>query len=161
MKPKSKIISVITVDNTGRRMLNSEIFIDFYHHTAQRAIPIGGLEVPDSEWSRNVQELQSWSFSSLNESHRVCVSHSAVSNSLWPLWTITHQTPLSMEFSRQEYWNGLPFPSPEDLPDPGTEPRFPALQVFTIWATREAQISAYLKSISIGRVLQLYLIQLQ
>ena len=36
--------------------------------------------------------------------------------------------PLSMGFSRQEYWNGLPFPSPGDLPSPGTEPRSPALQ---------------------------------
>ena len=35
--------------------------------------------------------------------------------------TIAHQAPLSMEFSRQEYWIGLPFPSPEDLPDPGTQ----------------------------------------
>ena len=36
-------------------------------------------------------------------------------------WTIAHQAPLSMEFSRQEYWSGLPFPSPRDLPDPGIE----------------------------------------
>ena len=36
--------------------------------------------------------------------------------------------PLSMEFSRQEYWSGLPFPSPEDLPDPGIEPGSPVLQ---------------------------------
>ena len=36
-------------------------------------------------------------------------------------WTIALQTPLSMEFSRQEYWSGLPFPSPGDLPDPGIE----------------------------------------
>ena len=41
---------------------------------------------------------------------------------------IPQQAPLSMEFSRQEYWNGLPFPSLEDLPDPGIEPRSPALQ---------------------------------
>ena len=34
-------------------------------------------------------------------------------------WTLAHQAPLSMEFSRQEYWNGLPFPSPRDLPNPG------------------------------------------
>ena len=34
-------------------------------------------------------------------------------------WTVAHQAPLSMGFSRQEYWNGLPFPSPGDLPDPG------------------------------------------
>ena len=42
-------------------------------------------------------------------------------------WTVAHQAPLSMNFSRQEYWSGLPFPSPEDLPDPGMEPRSPAL----------------------------------
>ena len=36
-------------------------------------------------------------------------------------WTVARQAPLSMEFSRQEYWNGLPFPTPGDLPDPGME----------------------------------------
>ena len=51
------------------------------------------------------------------------------------------QAPPSMEFSRQEYWSGLPFPSPRDLPHSGIEPGSPALQAdrcFTIWATREA-----------------------
>ena len=43
-------------------------------------------------------------------------------------WTVAHQAPPSMGFSRQEYWSGLPFPSPEDLPDPGIEPRSPALE---------------------------------
>ena len=43
-------------------------------------------------------------------------------------WTIAHQAPLSMGFSRQEYWSGLPFPSPGYLPDPGIEPRFLTLQ---------------------------------
>ena len=43
-------------------------------------------------------------------------------------WIVAHQAPLSMGFSRQEYWNGLPFPSPGDLPDPGIEPGSPALQ---------------------------------
>ena len=42
-------------------------------------------------------------------------------------WTVAHQAPLYMEFSRQEYWSGLPFPSPQDLPNPGTEPQSPAL----------------------------------
>ena len=37
-------------------------------------------------------------------------------------WTVAPQAPLLMGFSRQEYWSGLPFPSPGDLPDPGTEP---------------------------------------
>ena len=43
-------------------------------------------------------------------------------------WTVAYQALLSMGFSRQEYWNGLPFPSPADLPDPGIKPRSPALQ---------------------------------
>ena len=46
------------------------------------------------------------------------VSHSVFAT----LWTVAHQTPLSMEFSRQEYQSGLPFPPPGDLPDPGFEP---------------------------------------
>ena len=44
------------------------------------------------------------------------------------LWTVAHQAPPSMEFSKQEYWSELPFPSPGDLPDPGIEPRSPILQ---------------------------------
>ena len=44
------------------------------------------------------------------------------------LWTVAHQAPLSMEFSRQEYWSGLPSPSAGDLPDPGIKPRSPAFQ---------------------------------
>ena len=48
------------------------------------------------------------------------------------LWTVAHQTPQSMGFSRQEYWSELPFPSPGDLPDPGIEPRYPTLQANTL-----------------------------
>ena len=43
-------------------------------------------------------------------------------------WTIAHQAPPSMEFSTQEYWSGLPFPSPEDFPNPGIKPVSPTLQ---------------------------------
>ena len=43
-------------------------------------------------------------------------------------WTVAHQAPPSMGFSRQEYWSGLPFPSPGDLPNPGIESRSPTLQ---------------------------------
>ena len=46
--------------------------------------------------------------------------------------TVACQPPLSMEFSRREYWSGLPFPSPGDLPNPGVEPGSPALQVDTL-----------------------------
>ena len=52
-------------------------------------------------------------------------------------WTVVHQAPLSVKFFRQEYWKGLPFPSPGHLPDPGTEPVSSALagRVFTTSAT--------------------------
>ena len=43
-------------------------------------------------------------------------------------WTVAHQAPLSMGFSRQECWSGLPFPSPGDLPDAGIKPESPSLQ---------------------------------
>ena len=47
---------------------------------------------------------------------------------LWTPWTVAYQAPQCMEFSRKEYWSRLPFPSPGDLPNPGIEPRSPALQ---------------------------------
>ena len=51
-----------------------------------------------------------------------------MSDSLRPPWTLAHQAPPSMEFSRQEYWGGLPFPSSGDLPHPGIQLGSPALQ---------------------------------
>ena len=60
----------------------------------------------------------------LNKSNK---SRSFVSDSVTP-WTVAYQAPLSMAFSRQECWSGLPFPSPGDLPNPGIEPRSPTLQ---------------------------------
>ena len=53
--------------------------------------------------------------------------HSGVSNSLWPAWTVARQTPLSMGFSRPEYWSGLPRP-PGDLPKPGIKHWSPTFQ---------------------------------
>ena len=69
-----------------------------------------------------------------------CVSHLVCVGLFATPWTVPCQAPLSMEFSRQEYWSGLPFPSPGDLPDPGIEPESPTLQgnCWPIWATREA-----------------------
>ena len=60
-------------------------------------------------------------------------------------WTIAFQTRLSMGFPRQEYWSGLPFPSPGIFPDPGTEPRSTVLQEdsLTNRATREAYGKEY------------------
>ena len=66
-----------------------------------------------------------------------------MSDSLWLPWTVACQTPLSMEFSRQECWSGLPFPSPGEFPDPGIKPvSFAPPELaggfFTNWAIKEA-----------------------
>ena len=60
------------------------------------------------------------------ESSLSCIRLSAT------LWTVAYQAPPSMGFSRQEYWSGVPFPSPGDLPDPAIEPSSPALQLDTL-----------------------------
>ena len=57
----------------------------------------------------------------------VACTYSVMSDSVTPR-TVTHQALLSLQFPRQQYWSGLPFPTPKDLPDPGIEPASPALQ---------------------------------
>ena len=84
----------------------------------------------------------------LSENKHMHVSHSVVSYSLQSHWTVACQPPLSMEFSRQEYWSGLPFPSPEDLPNAGIKPWFPALQAdslpFELWEVPKIHIYSFL-----------------
>ena len=62
------------------------------------------------------------------------VSYPVVSDSLpcSPCGTVDHQAPLSLEFPRQEYWSGLPFPSPGGLPNTGIKPGSPTLQTDTL-----------------------------
>ena len=67
-----------------------------------------------------------WWVNMKKESLKVLVPQSCLT--LCDTMDYSHQAPLSMGFSRQEYWSGLPFPSPEDLPNPGVEPGSPALQ---------------------------------
>ena len=71
-------------------------------------------------------------------------------------WTVAHQAPLSMEFSRQEYWSGLPCPSPGDLPDLRIEPRSSTLQAdsflqcLTTWEGENVILSNYCVKKSLG-----------
>ena len=60
-------------------------------------------------------------------------------------WTVAYQAPLSMGFSRQECWSGLPFPSPGDLPDPGIEPRSPALQAEALLSEPPGKLNSVLR----------------
>ena len=73
------------------------------------------------------------------------ISHSVMSDSLWPPSTVAWQAPLPMEFSRQEYWSGLPFPSPGDLAGPGIKPSSPTLQV-------DSLLSEWLRKVGVERL---------
>ena len=66
-------------------------------------------------WALDNEDVSVWV-------HVLCVSHSVMSDSFATLWTVACQSPLSKEFSRQEYWSGVPFPLPGDLLDPGIKP---------------------------------------
>ena len=60
--------------------------------------------------------------------------------------TIAHQTPLTMGFSRQEYWSGLPCPPPGDLPNPGTKPRSPTLQADSLLTESSGKTTWFLST---------------
>ena len=60
------------------------------------------------------------------------------------MWTAVHQASLSMKFSRQGYWRGLPFPSPGDLPNPGIEPKSLALQADSLPTELQGKPMKYL-----------------
>ena len=72
---------------------------------------------------RHVAASSRWRGSSVTDLV-VVFSRQVTSNSYVTLWIIAHQPPLSMGFPRQEYWSGLSFASPGDIPDPGIEPAF-------------------------------------
>ena len=82
----------------------------------------------------------------LNKGHLFCGESESevVSDSATP-WTVAHQAPQSMEFSRQKDWSGLPFPSPGELPNPGIEPGYPyCRQTFTVWGDKDASCLKYI-----------------
>ena len=81
----------------------------------------------------------------MGPSQEVALSHSVMSDSLWPPWTVARQAPLSMGFPRLEYWSGLRLPSPGYLPNPGIKPMSPASpalagRFFTTSTTWEAHL---------------------
>ena len=81
-------------------------------------------------------------------------SHQVVLTLATP-WTIACQAPQSMGFSRQEYWSGLPFPSPGDLPNPGIEPRSLALQADSLPAEPAGKPRYVMTMIEVNQVISL------
>ena len=100
-----------------------------------RSVSVSRSVVSNSLWSHGLQPtrlLCPWNFPGKNIGKKVKVkSLSRVWLFVTP-WTVAYQAPPSMGFSRQEYWSGLPFPSPGDLPDSGIEPRSPPSQADTL-----------------------------
>ena len=89
------------------------------------SVSVGGSTLAEStnhEWEAGI-----WRASYNDLSMCAVLRHSVMSDSETS-WTVAHQAPLSMGFSRQEYWSGLPYPSPRNLPNPGIEPKSPMLQ---------------------------------
>ena len=86
--------------------------------------------IPKWFFSEQIYDIRQFFFSSFAVSmHIRCFSPVQL---FVTLWNIVHQTPLPMGFSRQEYWVGLPFPTPGDLPNPGIKPGSPALQAASL-----------------------------
>ena len=71
--------------------------------------------------------------SGIQQSDSATCVRSVMSNSLQSPWTVADQAPLSMGLSRQDYWSGLPFPPPGDLPNPGIELAAPAAPAWGRW----------------------------
>ena len=103
----------------------------------------------DIQWSQSA--IENWD-SLLNKGLKVKVKSLSCVRLFATPWTIAHQVPLFMGFSRQEYWSGLPFPSPGDLPDPGIKPRSPALQADAL----TSEPPAYMCSIKLWQKQQEY-----
>ena len=92
-------------------------------HSSQANVSRPWLSIKATERHQTALGIDGWGFYLVKEEKSLsCVWLFAT------LWTIAHQAPLSMEFSGQEFWSGLPFSSPGDLPDSGIKSRSPALQ---------------------------------
>ena len=124
-------------------------FLGIYSRKMKIYVPENYIEECSSFFICSIQKLgipsnvqKSWS--SLQRNVLCCAQSLQLHPSWGTLWTVAGQAPLSMGFSRQEYWSGLPCPPPGDLPNPGIKPRSlrsPALagRPFTTSATGEAQ----------------------
>ena len=124
-------------------------FLGIYSRKMKIYVPENYIEECSSFFICSIQKLgipsnvqKSWS--SLQRNVLCCAQSLQLHPSWGTLWTVAGQAPLSMGFSRQEYWSGLPCPPPGDLPNPGIKPRSlrsPALagRLFTTSATGEAQ----------------------
>ena len=106
-----------------------------------RGLQDGELLESDFVWPRCLEQRLC-----RGRTQQVLFSHSVGSDSFAAPWTVANQAPLSLGFSRWEYWSGLPFPSPGDLPDPGMEPASPEVVGGLVATASPMKPSRYLLS---------------
>ena len=109
--------------------------IQHFHYHDLGSVPGQGTEIPQAMWQWLLDFLK-YLYSSFGGGGLVAKSCPTLATP----WTVACQGPLSVGFSRQEYWSGLPFPPPGDLPDPEIEPRSPALQADSLSAELQGKI---------------------
>ena len=115
------------------------------HSVTRQIAPLAGGRVSHSNTRRSLPQPGVWAHLNIFRVFmfylKELFSRSVMSSSSKTPWTVARQCPVSMRFSRQESWSGLPFPSPEDRPDPRIKLEFLALQADSLpWVTRETLI---------------------
>ena len=129
----------------------SDFTFAFHFHALEKEMAtqssVLAWRIPETEEASGLPSMGSQSRTGLKRlsSSSSSSSHYIVSDCFATPCTVAHQSPLSMGFSRQEYWSGLPFPSPGDLPNPGINATSPALAdgVFTTEPPRKPNRSLY------------------
>ena len=117
-KPKDQSLDNSVIRDSNLKISGLYLCVCFY----------SPKKCPWTKSSLMMERRKEWS-ASRNEIERKKESEVAYRVQLFATpWTVAYQTSQSMEFSRQEYWSGLPFPPSGDLPNPGIKPRSPALQ---------------------------------
>ena len=126
-EPSGKPLALLTICSRSPRagLQNRARMMEANAHWSQEQVP-NWERGPEGVWAELGYYLPQPSSPLWNMVYGGLITKSCLT--LSTPWTVACQAPLSMEFSRQEYWGGLPFPSPGDLPNPGIEPGFPALQ---------------------------------
>ena len=118
--------------------LPNQLPTNFPHHCQRQGRPVALTKILElsspllclTPHIQSISKSSSCTFKIRTDSHRfsLCVLVTQSSRLFATPWTAAHQASLSMRFSRQAYWSGLPFPSPGDIPDPGIKPGSRALQ---------------------------------
>ena len=137
----SKFYILIEASISRKGEKNSPVCLSLFtiKESASDYLEIDLMHIPKQSLARCGMSMVGVDLSKLTLLRGICVPAQPLSP-VWLFatpWTVTHKAPLSMRFPRQEYWSGLPFPSPGNLPDPGIQTRVSCIdrQILYHWTT--------------------------